>query len=131
MCRYRSFPTITLPAHELELPRQYACNFIGTMYKNSTREILVDVLMQSGLVDSGRCFLKTRKQYVMCVCCNYNLYLHRRIEVMFSGLSLCLSVQRPSDLILAEIQFTIQIHELFKGCITDCIKSALFTRWQH
>jgi len=65
--RYRSFPTVTLPLHELELTRQYACNFIGTVYQNSTREILVDVLKQSGLVDSGRCFLKTRTQYVLYI----------------------------------------------------------------
>jgi len=64
VCRYRSFPTVMLPLHELEVTRQYTCNFIGTVYQNSTREILVDVLQQSGLVDSGRCFLKTRKQYV-------------------------------------------------------------------
>jgi len=64
LCRYRSFPAISLPLHELGAPRDYTCNFVGTVYENSTREILLDVLRQSGLVDSGRCFVKTRKQYV-------------------------------------------------------------------
>jgi len=64
MCRYRSFPTVTLPLHELEAQRQYICNFIGTVYENSTRQTLVDMLKQSGLVNSGRCFLKIRTQYV-------------------------------------------------------------------
>lgn len=63
--RYRSFPVLGLSAHDLEMPREYTCNFIGTVYENSTREILLDVLQQSGLVDSGRCFVKTRKRFVM------------------------------------------------------------------
>jgi len=68
--RYRSFPTLSLSVHDLEVPREYTCNFIGTVYENSTREILLNVLQQSGLVDSGRCFVKTRKQFVI-ICYYY------------------------------------------------------------
>lgn len=61
---YRSFPAVSSPLHELRSPRKYTCNFIGTVYENSTRELLLDVLRQSGLVASGRCFVKTRTQWL-------------------------------------------------------------------
>jgi len=73
--RYRSFPAVTLPLRALEVPRKYMCNFIGTVYENSTRELLLDVLSQSGLVSSGHCFLKTRTQYAVIICYNCNLVL--------------------------------------------------------
>jgi len=73
--RYRSFPAVSSLLHELRSPREYTCNFIGTVYENSTRELLLDVLRQSGLVASGRCFVKTRTQYVVILILSTVIYV--------------------------------------------------------
>ncbi len=42
--------------------RPYLCNFLGTMYKNSSRETLMAVLKQNGLEKD--CLMHVREKYV-------------------------------------------------------------------
>lgn len=49
LCRYRQFPMIRPNAQLITSNRPYLCNFLGTVYKNSSRETLMQVLKQSGL----------------------------------------------------------------------------------
>ena len=42
--RYRGFPNIRGASVDWLTKRQYKCNFLGTVYKNSSREVLVDEL---------------------------------------------------------------------------------------
>nr|XP_009926566.1 PREDICTED: transmembrane protein 5 isoform X2 [Haliaeetus albicilla] len=42
-------------------PRSYLCNFLGTVYKNSSRETLMEVLKQDGL--DKLCWIAAREQW--------------------------------------------------------------------
>ncbi|CAM5084912.1 unnamed protein product [Eretmochelys imbricata] len=46
---YRNFPMVEPNWSMLRSPRSYLCNFLGTVYKNSSRENLMEVLKQDGL----------------------------------------------------------------------------------
>lgn len=43
--------------------RPYLCNFLGTVYKNSSRETLMQVLKKSGL--DKECIATAREKYVI------------------------------------------------------------------
>ncbi|KAM6437865.1 ribitol-5-phosphate xylosyltransferase 1 isoform 2-T2 [Liasis olivaceus] len=58
---YRHFPVVEPSWSMLQRPRSYQCNFLGTVYKNSTREIVLEVLMQSGL--HKLCWISAREQW--------------------------------------------------------------------
>ncbi|XP_053261707.1 ribitol-5-phosphate xylosyltransferase 1 isoform X1 [Podarcis raffonei] len=58
---YRYFPVVEPSWSMLHTPRPYQCNFLGTIYKNSTREILVDVLKQNGL--DKLCWISAREEW--------------------------------------------------------------------
>ncbi|CAI5785527.1 Uncharacterized protein PODLI_1B038981 [Podarcis lilfordi] len=58
---YRYFPVVEPSWSMLHTPRPYQCNFLGTVYKNSTREILVDVLKQNGL--DKLCWISAREEW--------------------------------------------------------------------
>uniref|UniRef100_A0A6J0T305 Ribitol-5-phosphate xylosyltransferase 1 n=1 Tax=Pogona vitticeps TaxID=103695 RepID=A0A6J0T305_9SAUR len=58
---YRSFPVIEPSWSMLHTPRVYQCNFLGTVYKNSTRETLMEVLKQSGL--DKLCWISAREEW--------------------------------------------------------------------
>ncbi|XP_074395905.1 ribitol-5-phosphate xylosyltransferase 1 isoform X4 [Zonotrichia albicollis] len=42
-------------------PRSYLCNFLGTVYKNSSRETLIEILKQDGL--DKLCWIAAREQW--------------------------------------------------------------------
>ncbi|TRZ19002.1 hypothetical protein HGM15179_008134 [Zosterops borbonicus] len=46
---YRNFPVVEPSWSMLHDPRSYLCNFLGTVYKNSSRETLIEILKQDGL----------------------------------------------------------------------------------
>ncbi|XP_072718868.1 ribitol-5-phosphate xylosyltransferase 1 isoform X1 [Ciconia boyciana] len=46
---YRNFPVVEPSWSMLHDPRSYLCNFLGTVYKNSSRETLMEILKQDGL----------------------------------------------------------------------------------
>ncbi|XP_061677964.1 ribitol-5-phosphate xylosyltransferase 1 [Syngnathoides biaculeatus] len=46
---YRQFPLVRPNAEMITSNRPYRCNFLGTIYKNSSRETLMQVLKQSAL----------------------------------------------------------------------------------
>ncbi|KAH0616641.1 hypothetical protein JD844_027915 [Phrynosoma platyrhinos] len=62
-CRndYRNFPVVEPNWSMLQTPRLYQCNFLGTIYKNSTREILIDIMKQNGL--DKLCWISAREEW--------------------------------------------------------------------
>ncbi|XP_039919165.1 ribitol-5-phosphate xylosyltransferase 1 isoform X2 [Hirundo rustica] len=58
---YRSFPVVEPSWSMLHDPRSYLCNFLGTVYKNSSRETLIEILKQDGL--DKLCWIAAREQW--------------------------------------------------------------------
>ncbi|XP_029552657.1 ribitol-5-phosphate xylosyltransferase 1 isoform X1 [Salmo trutta] len=46
---YRQFPVVMPNSHMVSSTRPFLCNFLGTVYKNSSRETLMGILKQTGL----------------------------------------------------------------------------------
>ncbi|XP_046870593.1 ribitol-5-phosphate xylosyltransferase 1 [Hypomesus transpacificus] len=59
---YRQFPVVTPSTHMVSSNRPYLCNFLGTIYKNSSRETLVGVLKQAGLEKD--CIMTAREKWL-------------------------------------------------------------------
>lgn len=59
---YRDFPKVDSASLPIELKRKYMCNFLGTIYNNSSRQTLVDVL--EGSPHRLSCFVKTRAEWL-------------------------------------------------------------------
>ncbi|XP_073984527.1 ribitol-5-phosphate xylosyltransferase 1-like [Rhodnius prolixus] len=57
---YRGFPNVD--TSYLKVARKYTCNFIGTVYKNSSREKLVEALNKSHL--SKKCYVESRERWL-------------------------------------------------------------------
>lgn len=57
---YRDFPFITKSEVDFSTKRKYKCNFLGTVYPNSTREILMLQLQRSKF----KCFVKGREKWL-------------------------------------------------------------------
>ncbi|XP_039198151.1 ribitol-5-phosphate xylosyltransferase 1 isoform X3 [Crotalus tigris] len=58
---YRHFSVAEPSWSMLQRPRPYQCNFLGTVYKNSSRKIVLEILMQSGL--HKLCSVSAREQW--------------------------------------------------------------------
>ncbi|XP_054844939.1 ribitol-5-phosphate xylosyltransferase 1 [Eublepharis macularius] len=58
---YRNFPVVEPSWSMLHTPRLYLCNFLGTVYKNSSRETLMEVLRQNEL--DKVCWISTREEW--------------------------------------------------------------------
>ncbi|XP_056337952.1 ribitol-5-phosphate xylosyltransferase 1 isoform X2 [Oenanthe melanoleuca] len=58
---YRNFPVVEPSWSMLHDPRPYLCNFLGTVYKNSSRETLIKMLKQDGL--DKHCWIAAREQW--------------------------------------------------------------------
>ncbi|XP_042325968.1 ribitol-5-phosphate xylosyltransferase 1 [Sceloporus undulatus] len=58
---YRNFPVVEPNWSMLQTPRLYQCNFLGTVYKNSTRESLMEVMKQNGL--DKLCWISAREEW--------------------------------------------------------------------
>ncbi|XP_025946378.1 ribitol-5-phosphate xylosyltransferase 1 [Apteryx rowi] len=58
---YRNFPVVEPSWSLLHDPRSYLCNFLGTVYKNSSRETLLEILKQDGL--DKLCWIAAREQW--------------------------------------------------------------------
>src|SRR6218665_374940 len=67
---YRNFPVVWEEVVDLESPRKYLCNFVGTVYPNSSREILIDVIRSSQFKE--RCYINERLEYGLFLC-NFTL----------------------------------------------------------
>lgn len=59
---YRHFPVVTLSGQMVKTARAYLCNFLGTIYKNSSRETLMGVLKQSGMEKD--CLMHVREKWL-------------------------------------------------------------------
>ncbi|XP_029289318.1 ribitol-5-phosphate xylosyltransferase 1 isoform X1 [Cottoperca gobio] len=59
---YRQFPMIRPNAQLITSNRQYLCNFLGTVYKNSSRETLMQVLKKSELDEE--CITTAREKWL-------------------------------------------------------------------
>lgn len=56
---YRGFPSLKAKHVNVEVARQHLCSFLGTVYKNSSREMLYNILKKS-----NKCFLAPRDTWV-------------------------------------------------------------------
>ena len=57
-CRYRDFPVVNPQTISVSTSRAFRCNFVGTVYANSSREQLLRVIRDHRLQHS--CFIKPR-----------------------------------------------------------------------
>ncbi|XP_053200832.1 ribitol-5-phosphate xylosyltransferase 1-like [Panonychus citri] len=57
---YRNFPNPDATKLNLRLENPYTCNFLGTVYPNSSRSELMEVLKS---LDEGTCFIKGRSEW--------------------------------------------------------------------
>ncbi|KAI1883392.1 hypothetical protein AGOR_G00230970, partial [Albula goreensis] len=59
---YRGFPVVSPSAEMVTAERPYLCNFLGTVYRNSSRERLMGILTQHGLEQD--CLIAARETWV-------------------------------------------------------------------
>ncbi|XP_042555009.1 ribitol-5-phosphate xylosyltransferase 1 isoform X2 [Dipodomys spectabilis] len=59
--RYRNFPVVEASWSMVHDERPYLCNFLGTVYENSSREALMDILKQDGY--EKLCWVSAREQW--------------------------------------------------------------------
>lgn len=60
---YRKFPHVHKSDIEVRAERDYTCNFSGTIYRNSSREQLLKILLSNNL-DTKDCFVKPRWEWL-------------------------------------------------------------------
>ncbi|XP_021571432.1 transmembrane protein 5 [Carlito syrichta] len=58
---YRNFPVVEASWSMLHDERPYLCNFLGTVYENSSRQALMNILKQDG--NDKLCWVATREQW--------------------------------------------------------------------
>ncbi|XP_069843990.1 ribitol-5-phosphate xylosyltransferase 1 isoform X2 [Dipodomys merriami] len=58
---YRNFPVVEASWSMVHDERPYLCNFLGTVYENSSREALMDILKQDGY--EKLCWVSAREQW--------------------------------------------------------------------
>ncbi|KAM4881966.1 ribitol-5-phosphate xylosyltransferase 1 [Thomomys bottae] len=58
---YRNFPVVEASWSMLQDERPYLCNFLGTVYENSSRQALMDILKQGGY--EKLCWVSAREQW--------------------------------------------------------------------
>lgn len=58
--RYRNFPVMEASWSMVYDKRPYLCNFLGTVYKNSSRQELMNILKQDG--NDKLCWISPREQ---------------------------------------------------------------------
>uniref|UniRef100_A0A4W4FCE7 Ribitol xylosyltransferase 1 n=1 Tax=Electrophorus electricus TaxID=8005 RepID=A0A4W4FCE7_ELEEL len=59
---YRDFPVVTPNTQMVSSARPYVCNFLGTVYKNSSREILMGILKQNDM--EKQCLTNAREKWL-------------------------------------------------------------------
>ncbi|XP_030646762.1 ribitol-5-phosphate xylosyltransferase 1 isoform X2 [Chanos chanos] len=59
---YRNFPVVMPNTQMVSSPRPYLCNFLGTVYKNSSRETLMGILKQHDL--EKECVTSAREKWL-------------------------------------------------------------------
>ncbi|XP_078532157.1 ribitol-5-phosphate xylosyltransferase 1 isoform X2 [Lissotriton helveticus] len=60
--RYRKFPVVEPNWSMLRASRPFLCSFLGTVYKNSSREVLMEVLKKDGL--EKLCWIAVREEWL-------------------------------------------------------------------
>ena len=58
---YRNFPNVILSRNDISNPRPYICNFLGTLYPNSSRETLQRIFYKHKLYTM--CYLRLRETW--------------------------------------------------------------------
>lgn len=56
--RYRNFPKVKSAFIPTSIQRKHMCNYMGTIYVNSSRQVLLDLLSTPEMKD--RCYVKVR-----------------------------------------------------------------------
>eukprot|EP00057_Strongylocentrotus_purpuratus_P007877 XP_011662351.1 PREDICTED: transmembrane protein 5 isoform X1 [Strongylocentrotus purpuratus] len=97
---YRGFPLIEINQLNLRSPRQYRCNFLGTMYPNSSREVLLKVINDNNL--QKYCYLKTRQQW--------------EPDESKASLQTYINVVLQSDLTLSPVGMNAECYRIYEAC---------------
>ncbi|XP_074646068.1 ribitol-5-phosphate xylosyltransferase 1-like [Tubulanus polymorphus] len=96
---YRSFPKAELTLADLETPRPFMCNFLGTVYKNSSRETLLQIINSH---DLGKyCYLKYRTTWAS--------------QESDDSMSNYVNVLAQSDLTLNPIGFNTECYRIYEA----------------
>ncbi|XP_070559148.1 ribitol-5-phosphate xylosyltransferase 1-like [Ptychodera flava] len=98
---YRGFNKVAMPSKQLYQRRHYMCNFLGTVYANSSRETLVSVIEKYELQD--RCFVKARAEW------EPNESDQTRVQY-----ELALS---ESDLTLCPVGINTECYRIYEACV--------------
>ncbi|NP_001167357.1 ribitol-5-phosphate xylosyltransferase 1 [Salmo salar] len=86
---YRQFPVVMPNSHMVSSARPFLCNFLGTVYKNSSRETLMGILKQTGL--DKECITTGREKYFTMLCCHCQALYQFTIMVFSPIFASCLS----------------------------------------
>lgn len=97
---YRKFPNIMPLTVEVEQRRKYRCNFLGTIYKHSSREVLKKVLDSYELYEE--CFVKYRQNWLP----NENMETSRQYHYALAN----------SDLTLCPVGINTECYRIYEAC---------------
>ncbi|XP_041458558.1 ribitol-5-phosphate xylosyltransferase 1-like isoform X1 [Lytechinus variegatus] len=97
---YRGFPKIEINQLNLRSPRKHRCNFLGTMYPNSSREVLLKVINENNLQDY--CYFKTRQQW--------------EPDESEASLQAYINVILQSDLTLSPVGMNVECYRIYEAC---------------
>ncbi|XP_067929987.1 ribitol-5-phosphate xylosyltransferase 1-like [Watersipora subatra] len=98
---YRGFPLPAYPDLVVKGVRKYVCNFIGTVYSNSSRELLVKHLERINVAGTSHCYLKVR-------------YTWQPTETQES-LSSYVEVLKSSDLTLCPLGLNAESYRIYEA----------------
>nr|XP_033774460.1 ribitol-5-phosphate xylosyltransferase 1 [Geotrypetes seraphini]XP_033774461.1 ribitol-5-phosphate xylosyltransferase 1 [Geotrypetes seraphini] len=97
---YRNFPVVNPDWSMLQASRPYLCNFLGTIYKNSSRETLLAVLRQNGL--NHHCWISARERW--------------QPQETNESLKSYQDALLQSDLTLSPIGVNVECYRIYEAC---------------
>ncbi|EDV29740.1 uncharacterized protein TRIADDRAFT_19905 [Trichoplax adhaerens] len=97
---YRGFPLVSSMEVDITSQRRYICNFLGTVYNNSTRQKLQEIFLKNSLGDI--CYSNFRPRWLS-------------METKASSL-LYQKVLRQSDITLCPIGFNSETYRIYEAC---------------
>lgn len=97
---YRNFPLVETSWSIVYEERRYLCNFLGTIYENSSRQALMDILKQDEY--SKRCWVSTREQWPP--------------QETFESLKKYQDALLHSDLTLCPVGVNTECYRIYEAC---------------
>ncbi|KAL0968492.1 hypothetical protein UPYG_G00267570 [Umbra pygmaea] len=97
---YRQFPVVTPHSQMSRSTRPYLCNFLGTIYKNSSRETLMGILKLTGL--DKECITAARETWLP--------------QETSESLRLYKTALAQSDLTLCPVGINTECYRIYEAC---------------